>query len=95
MIPYLTFQIIKKDHSSLQMTYLKGNTQFRISAERKRIKFHHFDKSVEVPFPVQDVQARVFKIYQLGQTSNSQKLARFSFYKMFLVKKIYVLKIQY
>ena len=95
MIPYLTFPIIKKDHSSLQMTYLKGNTQFRISAERKRIKFHHFDKSVEVPFPVQDVQARVFKIYQLGQTSNSQKLARFSFYKMFLVKKIYVLKIQY
>ena len=59
------------------MTYLKGNTQFRISAERKRIKFHHFDKSVEVPFPVQDVQARVSKIYQLGQTSNSQKLARF------------------
>lgn len=74
------------------MTYLKGNTQFRISAERKRIKFHHFDKSVEVPFPVQDVQARVSKIYQ---TSNSQKLARFSFYKMLLVKKIYVLKIQY
>lgn len=69
------------------MTYLKGNTQFRISAERKRIKFHHFDKSVEVPFPVQDVQARVFKIYQLGQTSNSQKLARFSFYKTLLVKK--------
>lgn len=72
MIPYLTLPIIKKDHSSLQMTYLKGNTQFRISAERKRIKFHHFDKSVEVPFPVQDVQARVSKIYQLAFLAKHQ-----------------------
>lgn len=54
------------------MTYLKGNTQFRISAERKRIKFHHFEKSVEVPFPVQDVQARVSKIYQLAFLAKHQ-----------------------
>lgn len=54
------------------MTYLKGNTQFRISAERKHIKFHHFDKSVEVPFPVQDVQARVSKIYQLAFLAKHQ-----------------------